>query len=234
MSRFTATSGLRAGITGVVGLACALTLSACVKGTTYGTGVSQEQQTINDLYNMFTLKSDKNNIDYSARPDLIVPQNTAALPEPVDSEVTTSNPDWPETPEQRIARIRSEAGEIDARSGDYSIEELQRRKEGIGVSQERRGKYVAGKTDRDGNPLLNIGETEEKRKAMLKAKAQLDYSRGVKRKYLSEPPIDYRLPTDSAPSGDQAFTEEELLKRQKEQEARERGYKEAKPFSSKD
>lgn len=233
MSRFTATSTLRAGITGVVGLACALTLSACVKGTTYGTGVSQEQQTINDLYNMFTLKSDKNNIDYSARPDLIVPQNTAALPEPIDSETTTYNPDWPETPEQRIARIRGEAGEVDARSGDYSIEELQRRKEGIGIA-EPRGKYVAGKTDRDGNPLLNIEGSEEKRKAVLKARADLDYARGVKRKFLSEPPIDYRLPTDTAPSGDEAFTEEELLKRKQQQEAHERGYKEAKPFSSKD
>ena len=223
---------MRAGASGLVGLACALALAGCVKGTTYGTGVTQGAQTVSDLYNMFTLKNDSKKIDYSARPDLIVPQDTAALPEPIDSEATTSSPDWPETPEARIARIRSQAGEIDERSGDYSVQEQLRRKEGIGVEdQNPRKEYVVGKTDREGNPLLNIEGSEEKRKAVLKAKADLDYSRGAKRKYLTEPPVDYRLPTDSAPSGEEAFTEEELLKRKAEAEARERGYHETKPFS---
>ena len=38
----------------VAGIAV-LTLSGCVGGTTYGTGVSQERQTVDDLYNMFSL-----------------------------------------------------------------------------------------------------------------------------------------------------------------------------------
>ena len=202
-----------------------MALAGCVGGTTYGTGVSQEQQTLDDVYNMFTLKRNRNNIDYTPRPDLIVPENTAALPEPLDSETTTSNPEWPETPEERIARIQAQAGEIDPRSGEYSTEEQRRRKEGIAI--ERTGaekKFIPGRTDRDGNPILFNGErSRADRAAVLKRKAELAPSVGATRRFLTEPPIEYRTPADTAPSGAEAYTEEELAERKRlEEEAEKR------------
>jgi len=201
-------------------LAGALALSGCVGGTTYGTGVSQEEQTLKDFYNMFTLNRERKNIDYSARPDLIVPEDKAALPEPLEDGVATNDPAWPETPEQRIARVRAEAGEVDARTGDYSIDERLRKKEGIAIEQARDDKkFIPGRTDRDGNPVLYRGESEA-RKEVLNAKADLDYPSSVKRKYLTEPPVEYRTPAETAPVGEEAYTETELARRaaQKEEE----------------
>ncbi|MFZ1814650.1 MAG: hypothetical protein WBO55_10875 [Rhizobiaceae bacterium] len=209
-----------------------LAVSGCVSGTTYGTGVSQEEQTVNDLVNMFTLKQKREQIDYSSRPDLIVPEDKIALSEPVDKASTTSNPDWPETPEQRIARIRGAAGEVDARSGDYSIQEQLRRKEGIGIEDSYgTQKRVVGLTDRDGNIVHYRGESSS-RKEVLKAKEEMAMSVGASRKFLTEPPVEYRIPVSSAPSGAEAFTEEELLARKK---ASEKKYQqELKPFQPKE
>ena len=191
-------------------LAGGVALSAC--GTTYGTGVSQEEQTIKDMYNIFSLKQERKNIDYSPRPDLIVPQNTASLPEPLDESTTTSNPQWPESPEERIARVRAQAGEIDPRTGDYSIEDQLRPKEGIGIETSNpNGEFVPGKTDRDGNPILYTDD--DARRKVIHAKAGTTYT-CANRRYLTEPPPEYCIPAETAPQGQDAFTEEELAARE--------------------
>jgi hypothetical protein len=199
-------------------LAASLALSGCIGGTTYGTGVSQGKQTVDDVYNMFTLKRNQQNIDYTPRADLIVPENSEELPEPLDSASATSNPAWPESPEQRIARIRSQAGEIDERSGEYSIEEQLRAKEGIAI-ETRTKKFVVGQTDRDGNPLLFNGEeNKQNRKEVLERKAELAPTTGVQRRFLTDPPIQYRIPAETAPSGPEAYSDEEIASRKKKEE----------------
>lgn len=188
-----------------------LALSGCVSGTTYGTGVSQEEQTLQDMYSMFSLKSKKKNIDYSPRPDLVVPQNKQALVEPLDQVASTSNPDWPETPEARIARIRAQAGEVDPRTGEVGVEESLRQKDGIGIETgERFKKFIPGVTDKDGNVINVKGEEGQAARAeVLKAKADLSISPGANRKYLTEPPVKYRQPAESAPAGIDAYNEAE-------------------------
>jgi hypothetical protein len=204
-------------LTGAV-LAASLALSGCIGGTTYGTGVSQGKQTVEDVYNMFTLKRNQQNIDYTPRADLIVPENSDDLPEPLDSAAATSNPAWPESPEHRIARIRSQAGEIDERSGEYSIEEQLRPKEGIAIEQ-RTKKFVVGQTDRDGNPLMFNGEeSKQNRREVLERKAELAPTTGVERRFLTDPPVAYRVPAESAPSGPEAYSDEEIADRKKKVE----------------
>lgn len=192
-----------------------LALSGCVGGTTYGTGVTQEQQTLKDVYTMFNLKTEKKNIDYSPRPDLIVPENKQALVEPIDDAATTSNAQWPETPEERIARIRAQAGEVDPRTGEAGITEQMRKKEGIAIETGyTKQKFVPGQTDRDGNPLLNASVSTETRQEVLKAKAELNGTSGpTTRKYLTEPPVQYRQPVASAPAGAEAYSPEEQAAR---------------------
>lgn len=196
----------------VLALSAAVAVSGCVGGTTYGTGVTQEKQTLDDVYNMFTLKQNKKNIDYSARPDLIVPQNSEVLPEPLDSEATTSSPEWPETPEERIARIQGQAGEIDARTGEYSVQDQLRRKEGIKIeTRQVRGEFIPGKTDKDGDQVLYHGEASKANRAkVLSRKQELSLSNSASRRYLSEPPVEYRIPASTAPVGEEAYTEEQL------------------------
>lgn len=205
----------------VAGIA-AIALSGCVGGTTYGTGVSQEKQTLDDVYNMFTLKQERKNIDYSPRPDLVVPANRQALPEPLDAAATSSSAEWPETPEQRIARIRAQAGEVDSRTGDVSVEEQLRRKEGIRIEEGYADKkFVVGVTDRDGNPMLYRGESQAQREEVLKRKAELSMSVGASRKYLTEPPIEYRIPVSSAPAGEEAYSpEEQAARKEAERQAK--------------
>jgi hypothetical protein len=202
-------------VAGAVLVAC-LALSGCMGGTTYGTGVSQEKQTVDDIYNMFTLKRSRVDIDYTPRADLIVPENSEELPEPLDSAAATSNPEWPEAPEQRVARIRSQAGEIDERSGEYSIEEQLRAKEGIGIENGPTKKFVVGQTDRDGNPLQYNGEENKaKRREVLARKAELGPTTGTERRYLTDPPVAYRTPAETAPAGEEAYSDEELIARNK-------------------
>ena len=186
-------------------------LSGCMGGTTYGTGVSQEEQTLKDVYSMFNLKSERKNIDYTPRADLVVPQNTQELPEPIDSAATTSSPDWPETPDERIARIRAEAGEIDARTGEYSLQERLRKKEGIAIeTRSPKGRFQPGVTDRDGNVIRFDGTASKMaREEVLRRKAELAPSVGASRKFLTEPPVAYREPVDTAPQGEEAYTPEE-------------------------
>ena len=189
----------------------ALGLSGCIGGTTFGTGVSQEQQLLEDLEGMMSMgsKKRKRKIDYSARPDLVLPAKTAALPAPLETESSTSNVDWPESPEQRIARIRGEAEEADPRSGEISVEELKRKKVGIRIAT---GVDNNPEMDKDGHAAIYaLRDGTYKKTKMLKEK--YSYSTGVKRKYLTEPPVDYRVPIATAPVGDLGISEAEKERR---------------------
>lgn len=182
--------------------------TGCVGGTTYGTGTSHEEQTIKAVSNIFSLRTkDQAKIDYSARPDLVMPAESASLPQPLEIEQSTSNTDWPETPEQRIARIRGDAVEADS-NDNLPIEELLRKKEGIAVAKRQSRKN----SDHDGNAFIDVlknGGDEEGTEAR-KRRAQLAYSTGAKRKYLTEPPTEYRTPAATAVAGDLGYSKEEL------------------------
>ena len=189
----------------------AMTLSGCVGGTTFGTGVSQEKQLLQDIEGMLSLGSKKRKvaIDYSARPGLVLPSQSAALRAPVDEESSTSNVDWPESPEQRLARIRGDAEDADPRSGEISVEELKRKKTSIRVVK---GQYDNPEMDRDGHAaILSLRDGTHKKAKMLKQK--YSYSSGPSRKYLTEPPVEYRIPISSAPIGELGISEAEKEQR---------------------
>ena len=192
-------------------------LSGCVGGTTYGTGVSHEQQTLESISNLFALsnKDDRKKIDYSARPDLVQPANKEVLPAPVEVETSTSDPAWPETPEERIARIRGEAIKPDERSGEIPVEELLRKKDGIGI--DRRQVKTGQELDRDGHEMIEeIGSDKDKRHKA--AKKKLAYSVGAQRKYLTEPPNEYRIPEATAVAGDQGLDRKIIDEEKKKEE----------------
>ena len=193
-------------------------LAGCTSGTTYGTGTSHEQQTLKGLYNIMSIRADENtNIDYSARPDLVMPSNNQALPAPADANANNQQ-NWPVSPEERIQAARAAAPEADWRSGDLPTEYLTSEKEGI---QNSAGLYRASRANvRSGGDQLidairddanGVGESVEARKR----REELAYSTGIKRKFLTEPPVEYRTPSATAEAGDLGITKEEVDERQK-------------------
>lgn len=104
-----ATGLSRSGVLAVVG-ASALALSGCM-GPTYGTGKPATSQFIEDLAQSVTLGNpDKKHIDYKPRPGLVEPTDTTTLPPP-QQNIAEASPDWPESPEERLVRIKKEIDE---------------------------------------------------------------------------------------------------------------------------
>ncbi len=190
-------------------LSASVFLTGCVGGTTYGTGVTQERQLLNDLEGMISLggsKKRKTAIDYSARPDLVLPNQSATLAAPQEQVASTSNTNWPESPEARIARIRGDAGVADPRSGELPVGELQRNKTGLRIGKKE---YVD--IDREGASTQELNDGSHKKAQALKKKYA--YSSGPTRKYLTEPPVAYRTPIGENGVGDLGISEAEKERR---------------------
>jgi len=171
-------------------------LVAACSGTTYGTGVSPEEQTVSDLVGIASLGGgNKAPIDYKPRGNIVVPPNpNQALPVPGSGPTVAAaetDPNWPKDPDLD-ARARKAAkdasfgqpspnfilpagqtsiGNAQATAQTY---DAQRRAEGKKAWDElHKGK--TGSVDANGNPV---------------------------RKYLTEPPVDYREPDPNAPMSD--------------------------------
>ena len=106
-------------------------------GTTYGTGTSHEEDTMKSIVNMLAIRSEEQEkIDYSARPELIMPANQQALPSPADESVAGADENWPVTPEERITALRESAPEADERSGEIPLDYQLSEKAGIKSGRE--------------------------------------------------------------------------------------------------
>ena len=203
---------LRGGALGV----CALALSACV-GPTYGTGVSQGEQMLTDIDGLLTLGStNKARIDYTPRPELVKPAHIGDLPPPRQTQTAAADPSWPESPEARSARIRAAAPgagsggdealsvgyatQLDKEGYDPRVEEANLGQPAAGHRTEYENSWVSPKD------LAGAGE-----KARERAKIGRQGS-SSERRFLSEPPLAYRAPSDAAPVGD-IGTDEEVKER---------------------
>ncbi|MBO6814244.1 MAG: hypothetical protein JJ891_05245 [Rhizobiaceae bacterium] len=210
----------------------ALILSGCNSGITYGTGKSHEEQTVEGLTNMFALDSDKTKkIDYSARPELVMPSDKQSLPAPVDGSAD-AQPDWPVSPEQRIASVREDAPEPDE-YGNLPAEYLaDTNKPGIRNSSDvvrRANRPPSAKVgDQFIDEIRNDANGEGTGVEARRRREQLQYSTGVQRKYLTEPPELYRTPSANAEAGETGITQEQVdenvKKERLEKRAIDKGY----------
>ncbi len=194
-------------------------LAGCTGGTTYGTGVSHEKQTFDGLYNMLSIKpEEKAKIDYSSRPGLVLPANQASLPAPTDG-TRNNDQNWPVSPEQRIATVRDNAPIVDDRTGTISIEERNKIKPllGSGTGAKKRDNSNTG-LDRD--PTIREHLSEQANRSTVD-REQLSYSDSRTRRYLTEPPVEYRTPTATAEAGDLGYDSEYVKKLQKQRKAAE-------------
>lgn len=181
----------------VVGLLAVsgMALGGCMSSPTYGTDKTSGEQFIDDITGILSLAPKKRaSIDYKPRPELVKPETTAVLPPPQDDVTTASNSAWPESPEQRLARIRAEAT---ANQDNPAY----RPNIAHDVSPNAR---ALGPTDGpEADKMARPPTPAEQREQFKKALAERN-SAGVvtQRKYLSEPPLVYREPAATAPVND--------------------------------
>lgn len=184
-------------------------LAGCVSSPTYGTGKKADVQLLEDLSGALSpLPKDRARIDYKPRPEIVKPGDevaTAGLPAPQDSVVTTNNPAWPESPEQRRARIRAEAtAKRDSLEFDPEVA-MDTTNRGI-VSDAADGRGFNTK-----KPISEFSAAEEYKKR----KKETQQGDAQVRKFLSEPPIEYREPAATAMAGDLGVDESKKEKQRK-------------------
>jgi len=100
------------GMAGIL-LAC-VGLSGCLGSPTYGTDKTAMEQLVDDLGSAVAVGTNPNkgtDVKYNPRPSLVMPPKTeeVALAAPQTSLASKDNPDWLETPEETRARLREEA-----------------------------------------------------------------------------------------------------------------------------
>ncbi|MBP0616705.1 hypothetical protein [Jiella mangrovi] len=200
----------RKGVTAAMLVLGCLSLGGCL-GPTYGTGKSQGETLFDDINNFVAIggADEGKKIAYTPRPELVKPENTAVLPQPQVARNTTGDPNWPETPEERSARIQASAYQGD---GPLPAEFATKRKEGVtqGYLNRTTGEgYTFGKNSDEAGVLTPAEMTS--RSEMIKERlAERNQGSPTQRRYLSEPPIKYREPAASAPIGDPG--EDEAIK----------------------
>lgn len=171
-------------------------VAGCVGGPTYGTGKPAGQQLLEDVTSMASIQPKRGEpIAYTPRPELVEPPTTEILPQPQDDIATASNPQWPESPEQRRARIRAE--------GEANIDNPRFRPS---VSEPKATRGVDPDTLRarsmrsDTNAAIN--DPVMQREAFNKRLAASQQGSPTERRFLSEPPVEYRQPAATAPTDD--------------------------------
>ncbi len=204
-------------------LVSGLVLAGCMNSPTYGTGTPADEQLLSDLSGALSLgPSNKPRIDYKPRPDLVKPAPTAlaSLPAPQENVIASTNAAWPESPEQRLKRIRDEAT---ANQENAAYESPV-----ISDVVSRPGVTSAARIGERGNFDV-IDSPARQREAFNKRLAETKQGSPTTRKYLSEPPLDYRAPSETAPTGDVGEDEWKKERRQKKAARKERSWRDLIP-----
>ncbi len=175
-------------------------LAGCVGSPTYGTGTPAGEQLLGDVSNAISLQPPKRDaIDYKPRATLVKPKpgTKEALPAPQDSITQTASGEWPESPEQRRARLRAEAT---ANENNPNYEP------GIVGDDVQTDPVAVRKAMAESGsshpPAPDSGQAVSRRAEVAKRVAASQQSTPTTRRFLTDPPVVYRTAADSAPQGD--------------------------------
>ena len=183
-------------------------LGGCVSSPTYGTGKTANAQLMEDVGSAFSLKPKApSGIKYEPRPEVLKTGSAAGLPEPQEP-VTKQAGVWPESPEQKRARLRQEA--TDAQGDPLYIPKIK--------NDQPTGNELANQIA-DMNRGGSASDEFKKRKAIAAAGSP------TTRKLLSEPPLDYRAPAETAAYGDLGEDEAKKERRMRAEARKKKGKK---------
>lgn len=199
-------------ITVVGALMASLALGGCVSSPTYGTDKTAGSQLLDDVSNMASFGSKKRNqIAYNPRPELVRPaQGTAAqLPAPQTGIETANNANWPESPEARRKRIRDTAT-ANQNNPNFTPEV----ENDMPLAKQNTGKPEYGffndKVPANSGNASSAGAEFRARKLASTAGSP------TTRRYLSEPPLEYRQPAATAATNELG---EDEAKKERERKA---------------
>lgn len=220
----------------------AFVLAGCMGSPTYGTGTQAHEQLLSDVTGVLSISpnKDKKQIDYKPRPDLVRPAKgtTQSLPEP-QQNIANGDPAWPESPEQKRARLRAEAtanqdnpfysspiaganetkggvtsSSIFGERGNFKVPDNQDKS---GAREGSTGISSAARYGERGNFEVRDADGDKQREEFNKRLAETGPGSPTTRKYLSEPPLTYRQPAATAPVGDVGEDEWRKERRQKKE-----------------
>jgi hypothetical protein len=154
----------------------------------------------------------KERIDYKPRPDLVRP-TSKTLPAPQQSLASADNTAWPESPEQRRARIRADAT-ANQNNASYRPEvvpdfEPSTQSRATVEPNARRFERPANGTE--------MGAQSSQGAEVRRRVAEQRQGSPTSRRYLSEPPITYRQPAPTADPND--IGEDEAVKERRAKSA---------------
>lgn len=177
-------------------------LSGCMSSPTYGTDKTANEQLVGDLSGILSLKPDKKaQIDYKPRPELVKPAPGEAeqLPAPQDSVTSGDNPAWPESPEKKRARLLAETSAKRDQPGFTPLVE----DDAVVTMVVPEPTSNASNRFKDSGLSPTGAEPLSAKRAEFKRKlAETRQGSSTSRKYLSEPPLEYRQPAATAASGE--------------------------------
>ncbi|MFP1633036.1 hypothetical protein ACLB6G_14990 [Zhengella sp. ZM62] len=202
----------------------ATALSGCMSSPTYGTDKTANEQLLEDLSGMVSLAPKRGpEIDYEPRPALVKPASTSQLPAPQEQIVAVNAEAWPESPEERRARYRRYATENRDNPDFRPIVSSGRERDPgepmiTSTAAAERGQYR--QLDSSQTPVFgkNDPQAEYRRR-----RAESQQGSPVSRKYLSEPPLEYRVPAQTAAVGELGEDEADKERRLKAESRRKAG-----------
>lgn len=199
-------------------LAAGLLAGGCMSSPTYGTGVTANEQLLTDVTSIVSVAPKrKDPIDYKPRPELVKPAKgqVADLPAPQEQLASAQNPDWPESPEQRRQRLRKLAD--DNRDNPFYEPPVVNDVSGVGTASDYTRRPAGSSAKAAESGVKPAGQAVAERAEVKQKLAEQRQGSPTKRRYLSEPPIEYRQAADSAPAGE--LGEDELKKQRKAKKA---------------
>ncbi len=179
----------------------AFVLAACT-GTTYGTGRSAGVQVVKDITGLDAAGAKKKPIDYSPRPPVVAPPVAGALPPPGAASQTAVAADWPTDPDQLVSEFKEQVAAREARQRDGDSVALADPNFTLPAGATPTGlPHGSDGTAAEGS-LVSKEEEARIRKAFAAARGTggfaVDAQGQPVRRYLTDPPAEYRLPDPEA------------------------------------
>ena len=210
------TGSIRSVCIGAAIAALGLGLAGCT-GATYGTGTPTGMQTLQDLAGIADLGGQKPDpIKYSARPALVAPPPGTPLPSP-DSQKQNVAANWPKDPDVDAKRVKDEAAAREKFCAvDINKNTPECRDPGFRLPVAEDSASANATASREPSPtLLNqnvdagdrahstAAQNQQATKLFADARGQVAVDANGKpiRRYLTDPPSDYRVPDPNAPVG---------------------------------
>ena len=197
-------SSIRSLIAGAGISALGLALAAC-SGTTYGTGTPPGMQTLEDLGGIVALGSpDKELINYQPRPKIVAPPPGAPLPQPGSSQAVAAA-DWPTDPDLKDKQFRADIAAREKACAEnktpYYCQDANFQLPSKPPPTEPVPVVVDPAEEAIKELRASAANTEQTKKLFADARGSVAVDENGKpvRRYLSDPPSDYRVPDPTAP-----------------------------------